>query len=227
MAFTDWNLFTRVTENSLPSDIRFVSETGTPVGGFESLNIVDFGTPEISTVAFRLNQIDFLGNLDAGRIQTVFRKKTGLGFRDSGIFFLSQGENPLLNNVKVYGVHFTDNGTTVRVRKYLNGLHDLSSTISLKNYIVPFSGSDEFVVMEVEWFGGLIGNSLGGVQIDVRFGSNTTNFNNLVPLTPVVLDTSNPLLFSGGEGFFVRSRSGLEPLDALVDNTSVFFRNFV
>ena len=222
--FSDWVFYSRATNNIIPSNIELVAENVTPLVGLASLHILDQGLPNVATVAAHPNPYTFDTLIELGRIRIVFKKDMGLGFEDQGIFFLSSGTNPLLDEVEVYAVHYSSGSTTVRVTKYSNGLHDSTTGTLLQTYVVPFSGGNEPIVLEVIWEGGLFTTINGQTKITVQFGSNTTNFADLVTLSPIVFDTTAPL-FTGTCGFFVRSRGSTEPLDSVIDTTEIYRSN--
>src|ERR1700704_3128142 len=143
MSFSDWKFYQRVTENIDPSDIILESEITVPLAGNASLYILDRGAPALSTVALMPNPYLFDNKIECGRIHTVFRKKTGSGFEDQGLFFLSQGTDPTRDDVVLYAVYYTTGSTTVRLMKYPNGLHNYTDGTLLQSYTVPFSGSAE------------------------------------------------------------------------------------
>lgn len=222
MSFSDWIFYQRVTENIDPSNIVIESEIAVPLVGNASLYILDRGAPAIGTVVCMLNPLLFDNKIECGRIHTLFKKKTGSGFEDQGLFFLSQGSDPTRDNVALYAVYYTTGSTTVRLMKYPNGLHNFSDGVLLHNYTVPFSGSTEPVALEVEWQAGLLNRNTGYTQMQVRYGSNTLDFGNLLDLTPVVHDITNSLFTGNGPGVFVRSRHQSEPLNSLIDNTAIY-----
>ena len=222
--FSDWVFYSRATDNIIPSNIELVAENVTPLVGLASLRVIDHGLPSVATVAAHPNPYTFDTLIELGRIRIVFKKDMGLGFEDQGIFFLSSGTNPLLDEVEVYAVHYSSGSTTVRVTKYSNGLHDNTMGTLLQTFVVPFSGGNEPIVLEVIWEGGLFTTINGQTKITVRFGSNTTNFANLVTLSPTVFDILAPL-FTGTCGFFVRSRGPTEPLDSIIDTTEIYRSN--
>ena len=224
MSYYDWVFHSRVTDGIPPSNIQTIAENVTPLVGLASLRIFDSGLPAVATVAAHPNPYTFDTLIELGRIRIVFKKDMGLGFEDQGIFFLSSGTNPLLDEVEVYAVHYSSGSTTVRVTKYTNGLHDSTTGTLLQTYVVPFSGGNEPVVLEVIWEGGLFTTINGQTKITVQFGSNTTNFTDLVTLSPTVFDTTAPL-FTGTCGFFVRSRGPTEPLDSVIDTTEIYRSN--
>ncbi len=220
MSFADWIFYSRTTENVIPSNIVFLSESITPLVGSGSLRIRDLGSPTRATVALLPDSLTFDSRIESGRIRTIFLKETGIGFEDQGIFFLSQGVNPLHDEVEVYGVHYPSGSSYVRLTRFTNGLHDTAGTI-LGTYAVPYTGLEEPIVLEVQWEGGILSTYSGYTKIQIRFGSNTTNFGNLVDL-PIFLDTSTPLFTGTSPGLFVRSRSSLEPLNSVIDMTSIY-----
>lgn len=224
MSFTDWVFFTRVTELTLPSSISFISEDISPLQGNASLLVEDTGAPAVATVAFVPNPYFFDDLVECGRLHTIFRKRSGAGFQDYGLFFLSQGSDPTRDNVVTYAVYFSSGSTTVRLMKYPNGLHNYLDGVLLQSYTVPFSGNVEPVVLEAEWLGGLLNRTAGYTNIQIRFGSNTTNFSNLVNLSPVIHDSPDSL-FTGSCGVFVRSRHQSDPLRAIVDMTELYRKN--
>ena len=227
MSFSDWDFHERVTEATIPSSIQVFVDDFTPPAplvGIGSLRIEDTGAPAVATVAGTLLQDEFNTTLDSGRMRSVFRRQNGLGFRDTGIYFLTSGYNPTLDNVTGYAVYFIDGGPTIRLVKFTNGLHDNSNFTILGSFSSIFGGSDENVVMEVEWRGGVIARFTGGTEIFVRFATGT-DFNNLVQLGTVT-DTSS-FYYVGFNGLWVRSRNEVEPLDTLLDDTGVWNREFV
>ena len=225
MSFQDWLFYTRITENIVASNIHLENENISPPQGTGSLRVRDSGAPAVATVAFVPNPYLFDDRIEVGRIHTIFRKRTGSGFQDSGLFFLSQGSDPTRDNISLYAVYFSNGTTTVRLMKYPNGLHNYADGILLQSYTVPFSGLQEDVVIEAEWQGGILTRTTGYTSIQIRYGSNTVNFNNLVNLSPVIHDSTN-LLFTGtSPGVFVRSRHQSEPLNAVVDTTEIYRKN--
>ena len=225
MAFSDWEFFSRVTEQTIPSNIQFLSETGNPIADSASLNIADQGNPARATVAATLKGLLFPTILTLGRIRTIFERKTGSGFRDQGFYFLTSGRNPTLDGVSGYTAHIIDGSTTLRISKFTNGLHDITSFTTLNTFVTATSGSDENVVMESEWFGGFVSDFKGFTQIETRFYNNTIDFSNLVDLS-TIQDSSSPFTV-GYAGVWVRSRNSSEPLDVLIDNTTIYQREFV
>ena len=225
MAFSDWEFFSRVTEQTIPSNIQFLSETGNPIADSASLNIADQGNPARATVAATLKGLLFPTILTLGRIRTIFERKTGSGFRDQGFYFLTSGRNPTLDGVSGYTAHIIDGSTTLRISKFTNGLHDITSFTTLNTFVTATSGSDENVVMESEWFGGFVSDFKGFTQIETRFSNNTIDFSNLVDLS-TIQDSSSPFTV-GYAGVWVRSRNSSEPLDVLIDNTTIYQREFV
>ena len=224
MAFNDWDFFTRVTEDTIPSDISFTAGTP-PLSGLKSLQISDSGSPAVATAAGTLKVPQFKTLLSSGRIQSLFERKTGSGFRDQGFFFLSSGRNPLNDGVNGYAVYMIDGGATIRIVKFTNGLHDMSSEVTLSSLSSTTTGSQEPVAMEVEWFGGLFSTINLATSIEVRFSNNTTVFSGLSSLS-TVLDQDSSRLITGHVGFFARSRNSIEPLDVLIDDTSIWERDF-
>jgi hypothetical protein len=225
MAFTDWEFFSRITEQTIPSNIQFLSETGSPLAESASLNIADQGAPERATVAATLKGLLFPTILTLGRIRTIFERKTGSGFRDQGFYFLASGRNPTLDGVTGYTAHIIDGSSTLRVSKFTNGLHDITGFSTITSFTTTTTGSDESVVMESEWFGGFVSDFEGFTQIETRFANNTIDFSNLIDLSTIE-DSSSPFTV-GYAGVWVRSRNSSEPLDALVDNTTIYKREFV
>ncbi len=222
MSFSDWTFHQRVTDSVIPSSNILINTTPiSPLVGTGSLSIQDSGAPDTATVAFHPDADSFDNLLELGRIRTIFRKRIGSSFEDHGIYFLSQGVNPLHDEVEVYAAYYSSGGTTLRVRKYLSGLHNTAS-ILIGTYTIPFSGSEEPVVLEVEWLAGLLARESGEVIFTVRFGSNTTNFVNLLT---VASESVDPLLFTGTCGIFVRSRNASEPLNSRIDMTSIYRKN--
>lgn len=224
MGFNDWDFFTRVTEDTIPSSIGFVAEEVSPLANLKSLRVLDGGQPAVATVAGILKP-SLETNLDSGRIQSLFLKKTGSGFRDSGLFFLSSSRNPLQNSAKGYAIYAIDGSCALRVVKFANGLHDFASETELASVMVPFSGSNETIAMEVEWRGGIFSVSTGSVNIETRFASNTADFGSMVSVS-TVNDATMPFNV-GHAGFFVRSRNSVEPLDSIIDDTSLWKRDFI
>jgi hypothetical protein len=222
MAFTDWDFFSRVTEQTIPSNIQILSETDSFITDTASLNIFDGGNPAVATVVATLKSSLFPPLVEAGRIRTIFERKLGAGFRDQGFYFLTSGKNPTLNGVQGYAVRMTDGGGFLRVAKFTNGLHDFSNFVNLVTYNTPFIGNETGVV-EVEWVGGIIAEDLGFTSIETRFGGNTVDFNDLVS-QGTITDSSYT---SGFTGLWMRSRNSSEPLDSLVDNTSIYERDFI
>lgn len=223
MSFSDWDFFTRVTEQTIPSNIQILSETGSPLVDSASLNIMDSGSPAVATVTIALKNSLFPNILESGRIRTVFERKTGSGFRDQGVYFLSSGRNSTLDGVQGYSAHITDGSGNFRISKFTDGLHNLSGFTTLQTFNTTFSGSTESVVMEIEWFGGVIADFLEFTSIEVKFGENTTDFSDLISLG-TVSDTS---FTTGNAGIWVRSRNSSESLDAIIDNTYVYSREFI
>ncbi len=220
--FSDWIFYQRVIEAVTPSEIVLESELAVPLVGNASLNIIDRGAPAVATVAFLPNPLFFDGKVECGRIHTVFKKQIGSGFLDNGLFFLSQGADPLNDNVRLYAVYFMNGGTAVRLMKYPNGLHNFSDGVLLQSYTVPFTGSAEPVVLGVEWQGGLLNRTTGYTKIQVRYGSNTNDVEDLLDLTPVVNDSTDSLFTGSGPGVFVRSRHQSAPLNSLIDTTEIY-----
>lgn len=225
MSFSDWEFFSRVTEQTIPSNIQILSETGNPLADSASLNIADSGAPARATVAATLKGLLFPTILTSGRIRTIFERKTGSGFRDQGLYFLASGRNPTLDGVTGYTAHLIDGSTTLRVSKFTNGLHDITGFTTLQSFTTATTGSDEDVLLESEWFGGFIADFNGFTQIETRFVHNTIDFDNLIDLSTIE-DNSSPYTI-GYAGVWARSRNSSEPLDALVDNTTVYKREFV
>ena len=223
--FSDWTFYERVTDGIPPSNIQTVAENVTPLVGAASLRIIDSGLPSLATVAVLPDPYRFDTRIELGRIRVIFKKDPGLGFEDQGIFFLSSGANPLLDDVAVYAVHYTTGSTTVRVTKYTSGLHNSGVSTLLQSFTVPFSGSSEPIVLEAIWEGGLLTRLSGQTKITVRFGSNTTNFAGLITLSPVVFDTLSPLFTGIGPGLFVRSRGPSEPINSVIDTTEIYRNN--
>lgn len=220
LMFSDWVFYSRVTEDIIPSNIELESENAVPLVGAGSLRIKDLGAPAVATVTALPKPALFDTKVEIGRIRTVFKKLNGSGFQDQGLFFLSSGNNPTKNKVKVYVLYYSSGSTTVRLMKYTSGLHNTTGTL-LQSYVVPFSGSDEPIVIEADWKGGLLTNFNGYTEITIKYGSNTTNFSNLVTLSPVVQDTIGPFT-TGRVGIFVRSRNQVEPLNSLIDMTEIY-----
>lgn len=223
MSFPDWIFHSRVTEATIPSNIEIATENSDPLLGLTSLRIQDLGAPALATVVLFADPLFFDTKIELGRIRTTFRKNAGLGFQDHGVFFLSSGNNPLHNEVSTYAAHYSSGGTTVRVTRFTNGLHDTEGTL-LHSYTVPFSGSDEAIVIEMIVEAGLLTRLNGYTKITVRFGSSTTNFGNLLTLSPSITDSLNPL-FTGTCGMFVRSRGITEPLNARIGATEIWRSN--
>ena len=221
MSFSDWNFYSRVTEDIIPSNIDLQSANAVPLVRAGSLRIKDLGAPAIATVAALPKATLFDSKVEVGRIRTIFEKLNGSGFQDQGIFFMSSGNNPTKNNVRIYVVYYSSGSTTVRVMKYTSGLHHTTGTL-LQTYTVPFSGVDEPIVIQVSFTGGLLTGFNGYTEIIVKYGSNTTNFANLVTLSPSVQDTVSPRFTGRGPGIFVRSRNPLEPLNSLIDMTEIY-----
>lgn len=224
---SDWNFFSRETPGVLPFTLQITGENNSPfpLEGLRSLRVKDLGTPDAATVAIVPKPLLFDTHIELGRIRTIFFKKQGLGFEDQGIFFLSSGTDPLHDEVSVYAVHFTTGSTTVRVTKYASGLHNHLVGTTLATYTVPFSGSDEPIVIEAEWIGGLLNRETGTTTIQVRYGSNTTDFADLVNLTPLVTDTISPIFTGCSLGLFVRSRNSLETINSVLDYTEIYRKN--
>lgn len=225
MAFADWEFFSRITEQAIPSDIQIESETGTPLAGLSSLNIVDNGAPSIATVAATLKGLLFPTILTSGRIRSIFERKLGFGFREQGFYFLSSGRNPTLDGVSGYTAHIIDGTNFLKVSRFTNGLHDISNFSTITTFTTSTTGIKEPVVMESEWFGGFIAAFDGFTKIETRFANNTTDFSNLSNLS-TIQDSSSPFTI-GYAGVWVRSRSSSEPLDSLIDNTAIYEREFI
>ena len=223
MAFANWDFFFRVTELTIPSNISITGETVSPLSGLESLKITDSGAPSSATVAVTLDPVFFPNLVDLGRIRSIFQRKTGSGFRDQGFYFLASGFDPTAFGVSGYAVYMTEGTGFVRIAKFQNGLHDPTGFNVLVTHPTPFTTTSP-VVMEAEWVGGVVAEVSGLTSIDVRFKDNTTDFSQLFPVGPTLTD---PSYKKGFAGIWARSRFQNEPLDALIDDTSIFIRDFI
>lgn len=187
--------------------------------------MIDGGQPLGSAAITHLETANFEVGLPQGKIRTILKKDVGNGFRSSGIFFLSDTPDPTLTGSRCYFLEILDGATNIRLNKANNGLLDQSNVTLLQAYVdtpsVPIPNSASEVVCEVEWLAGIFTPFLGGVQIKVRFWNNSTDFNDMVELSPTVIDSTLPIVYGQREGLFARSRSSTEPMDAKFDNTRV------
>lgn len=226
MSFSDW-LF--LTTSSGPSDIVVETDNLNPLSGNASLLIHDTAVPTGATVALMPKPTLFDTRVESGKIYATFRRRSGSGFLDHGLFFLSQGTDPTRHDVVVYAVYYTTGGTNIRVMKYTNGLHNTNGT-QLVNYNLPSAPTTGPAVMSVSWRAGLLTFSdrthdyLDHTFITVGYGENTTDFNNIVTLG-TVNDYSGPLFTGIGPGVFLRSRHASEPLYAVIDLVEIYRTN--
>jgi hypothetical protein len=225
MALSDWTYYIVTQEGGpSPSDISVFLDAGSPLVDTRSLAVVDAGEPLLAAFAIRPNSDTFDVGLSHGKIRTILQKKTGNGFRDSGIYFLSNHLDPTGEGARCYFLDICDGATNIKLRKAENGLLDCSEISTLQVFsdsiLIPISNTADPVVCEVEWISGLFIPVLGGTQITVRFWQGSIDFEDMVSLPPF-LDTVDPLSVSNSEGLYARSRSAIEPLDALFDNTRI------
>lgn len=226
MAFEDWEFLTNTTEGGpSPSDISIDIDSILPLAGTGSLEILDAGQPLNSAFAAHPKTSLFDIGHNYGKVRSIIKKDVGLGFRDSGIFFMCDSPDPTLSGSRFYFLEIADGATNIKVKKATNGLLDEGNVTLLQGYVdspsVPMPNNAAEVVCEVEWLSGLFLPSLGGVQIKIRFWQNSINFNDMVELSPIVLDTTDPVVFSQREGIYARSRNSLEPLNAKFDDTRI------
>jgi hypothetical protein len=141
------------------------------------------------------------------------------------VFFLSQGTDPTRDNVEVYVVYFTSGGTTLRLMKYNNGLHDISGAL-LDTYTPSTTTQTEPCVLSVRWEAGILRRYRTYLTVNVGYGDNTTDFGDQEFFSTTTEMTSTPVTGIGA-GVFVRSRHSSEPLYALIDQTNVYQTNIV
>jgi hypothetical protein len=218
MALSDWQFHTK---DSGGGAIDISIDTASPILELGSLLIQDSATPNIAAVAAHV-----LGKekgFSYGRVRTVLQRHIGAGFRESGIYFLTNAVNPVELNVTCFYVCVTDGGSSIKIKKTTNGIY--GTPITLATYPttleIPIPTTTGNAVLIVEWRSGQLKPAFGGTQIRVWFWHGTTDYENAVELTPAFIDP-DPLILTGvSEGIYTKTRSSLEPLNAKFDNTRI------
>lgn len=229
MAHADWTFHTRDTGPT--ATFSTFIDFSTPFVGAGSLVIDATGLPNESTVAAHpvIDATD--AGFSSGRIQTILEKKTGSGFREHGVYFLSNNHNPLVDGAACYSVIVCDGATSVRIQKNSDGIHGLNpGTSTLQTYSdspsIPIPNVTAPSVLRVDWFAGGLVDLYGGTRIVVSFWHNSTDFNDLMSFTEFI-DADTPLTAGVSEGIFTRSRSSSEVVNGKFDNTSIYKRNTI
>jgi len=222
MSLEDWTFEVRAT--GVATFNNFI-DFSTPFNGLGSLIVEATGTPSESTVAIHPDTSTIDTGFSSGRIRTVFEKRIGSGFREHGIYFLSNRPNPTEDGTACYIISVSDGAQSIRIMRASNGIHGNNPGLTTIQTFsdspsTPIPNATAASVLQVDWFSGALLEEFGGVKIIVSFAHNTIDFNDLITF-PEFVD-SFALSGGTGEGIFTRSRASSEVVSAKFDDTSIF-----